>query len=410
MNGRFNFSFNVLIGLCIAAALLVGFTATTAAPAVTCTVMPANGLYLRMGPGMNYPTIALLPKGTKITALATTKDRLWVQTNWQNKIGWLRVGKIYLDCPATIADLPTATAPAAPPNGPTATATPYQIAYTPAPGQNGGGAGFNGTILVPLEAVEDGNVIFRDHMVFELRFKNKKNQDGATVQSVEITISDNNATSGDGRVYHRIENSGPYCAFGNDTNQCEKIWRFGATGYYWPVSDSGQIEQGDIPIDPDGDYSAEMSMTTSKGDTVQWFFSFQIKPQGQAKNPKPPLVANIAQTGINNTDFEVSDTLIFQVEAYDPNVGNTDGDGIDHMDLDIFTQTNQRVYHRTEKNARYCAFGDDGGDCNPFNFTTGETRWSQNGPRVQSGLYHLRATVYAQDRRKKTVDMAIELP
>ena len=267
--------FKLLIWWMITSTLVVGFSATTsqlAAATATCKVVAANGLYFRPGPALD-PPIALLPKNTQVTPRGATKDRLWVQALWQNKTGWLKADTNLLSCTVAISTLPIATPPAAP-TGPTPTATPYQIAYTPAPGQNGGGGGFDGTVLVPRDAIDqDNNIIFRDHMVFELRVKNKKNQ----IKSVEITIFDNNATEGDGEVFHHVEGQAPYCAFGNDSNHCEKIWFFAETGYRWPKSDRGDIEAGNIPINPDGDYTAQMRLTTKNDNNVQWNFDFQIQ-------------------------------------------------------------------------------------------------------------------------------------
>ena len=105
--------------------------------------------------------------------------------------------------------------------------------------------------------------------------------------------------------------------------------------------------------------------------------------------------------GAGNNNKDLTDTLAFQVEAYDPNVGGNDGDGIDQVDMDIFGPNGKRVYHHVETTVHYCAFGGGEPDCNLFNFYDNHYRWPDNGSPMSNGHHRLVATVHAKDGREQ---------
>ena len=63
----------------------------------------------------------------------------------------------------------------------------------------------------------------------------------------------------------------------------------------------------------------------------------------------------IVQTGAGNNNNTISGAMTYQVAAYDANVGNHDGDGIDYVLLQVYYNGN-KVYERQENNVAYCAF------------------------------------------------------
>jgi len=96
------------------------------------------------------------------------------------------------------------------------------------------------------------------------------------------------------------------------------------------------------------------------------------------------LVAEIVLTGEGDAGPTVTDALVFQVTAYAPVAGNQDGDGIDHVDFDIFGADGKSFYQHTEGTAPCCAFNNETKTCNVYNFAENNYQWS-NGlcPRWQ---------------------------
>lgn len=218
--------------------------------------------------------------------------------------------------------------------------------------------------------------------------------DGAGIESVTFRIADE--SSGD-VVYEKIESSAAYCLFGGDEPLCSTLM-FAQTGNRWPNGN---------PI-YDGDYVAQIDILAANGESTQWRWRFQIA----GAQPRPvvtqELVANIVQIGPHSTDTVVTDALVFQVEAYDPTVGNRDGDGIQNVDLWIEGPHGETVYRRTENNAAYCAFSGGEPDCVILDLRHNQY-WPNRGPLIQDGPHTLRATIHARDGRETSVALTIEI-
>ena len=261
--------------------------------------------------------------------------------------------------------------------------------------------------------------IFHDRLVFELLASNSATApNGTGIGVVAITINDNSTGQ---QVYHRADDTAPYCAFGNSQSACEQVWVFAQTNYHWPKSDQDTIEAGDFVLDPNTTYTVQMSITFSDGSFADfWTFNFAIANQQTPSDPTPTftstpppaevtdLYVNIVQTGPNTTNTAIFGELVFQVEAFDPGAGSNDGTGIENVDLDIFGSDGSQVYHRTEGSAHYCAFAGGEPDCNVFRFNIGDN-WPEGGPPVEAGTHTLRATVHAKDGRSKIVELQIQI-
>ncbi|MFN2201983.1 MAG: SUMF1/EgtB/PvdO family nonheme iron enzyme [Caldilineaceae bacterium] len=143
------------------------------------------------------------------------------------------------------------------------------------------------------------------------------------------------------------------------------------------------------------------------------------------------LVADIAQIGPENTTRVVTDTLVYEVRAYDPAVGTNNGDGISQVDMQIINaETGSEVYSNghspTTASAdaassivatsstdaislttatRYCAFSDN---CSPWVFAEHDNTWP-NGEPIENGAYLLRAIVSTADNTRKVVQTQIEI-
>jgi hypothetical protein len=219
--------------------------------------------------------------------------------------------------------------------------------------------------------------------------------DGAGIESVTFRLVDN-AGGGD-VVYEKTETGAAYCLFGGDEPLCSTLM-FAQTGNRWPNGN---------PI-YDGDYVAQIDILAANGDSTQWRWAFRIAGAQPRPAVTQELVANIVQIGPQSTDSVVTTALVFQVEAYDPSVGNRDGDGIHNVDLWIEGPQGETVYRRTENTAAYCAFSGGEPNCNVFDLQRNHY-WPNRGPLIQNGPHTLRATIHARDGREATVETTIEI-
>lgn len=123
--------------------------------------------------------------------------------------------------------------------------------------------------------------------------------------------------------------------------------------------------------------------------------------------PEMPLFGQVVQTGAGQNSDSVSGALVFQVVAFDPNVGSNDGDGIDSVVMQIF-DSNGKVYERQENNAAYCAFAGGEPDCNIWFFHDNDNKWPDGGS-VNYGAHTLRAIIRAESGEQLVIERAIQI-
>lgn len=303
--------------------------------------------------------------------------------------------------PATATPVPpTATAI---PQAPTPTPTKILIAVLPVDGEDG-----NKTLRSSDASREGRNVqlpgFAQDEVSIPLVFQGRINlrvevfdpqvgtNDGDGIQQVRFDIQDNNGET----VFQEDETRPAYCLFGGDDPACTLL-TFAQAGYQWPNGN---------PIF-NGDYTAVITIHPQYGDDATWRLGFRISGAKAPPTASEELVANLVQTGPHNTDLTLSDTLVFQVEAYDPAVGNADGDGIQKVDFWIDGPNGRTVYRRTENNAHYCAFSGGEPDCTLFDLRSND-HWP-DGPEIQNGSYTLHWRAYAKDGREIEGSQEIEI-
>jgi hypothetical protein len=161
---------------------------------------------------------------------------------------------------------PTVSAPKPP--TPTRTATPQQAdPFVP-----GGGdpKGLIGKMLLPGYGGSSEQVdlpVFNQQIIFQLLVHdpNIGSQDGAGINSVDITIFDPNGAV----VQTRTEFNAAYCAFGNDQPACP-AWKFAEHGNQWPTG---------IPVCRGQGYQAIMTVHAQNGSNegALWRFNFDIE-------------------------------------------------------------------------------------------------------------------------------------
>jgi uncharacterized protein YraI len=408
---------------------------TPDAPSVTqplCTVASPT-LNLRSGPGVAYiPPIGSLPQGAQLYPQARNADGSWIQVKvaTSGQIGWVSASAQYLTCTFDVKTLPLGVIPPLPTATPTGTPTPTPVSTaTPTPqpiaqapslqaegllisGVGNSGDLFGGVYVSPRAVsgstnLGDGDpLIIRDPFYIEIYVYDPRvgTTDGDGIDRVEFTIS----CSNDGEYSH-TERTARFCAFGGGEPTC--TWVSGAAGSVLPGSDC-QLggDNNNIQIDAfpkndrlrRGNWNFDIQPISSGGGQ-----SGGDQSGGDQQQPTADLVAYIAQIGPNSTNGSVSDALVFQVIAMDPNVGNDDGAGIDNVQLAIYGPDG-KVYERQENNAHYCAFGGGEPDCTVFHLNDND-HWPNNGPEIKSGSYNLVGTVHAKDGRTATVNGSVEI-
>ena len=372
--------------------------APTPNPAWVCTVVAANGLNLRTGPGKNYDIITLL-KGTKtqpvkVQPQAASPDRKWIQVvkvgAGKQPTGWVSADPSQIACNVALSKLavgvvpPTPTPASAPP-----TPTPDSISYSPAPNQGGAD---NGVVLIDQTTIVRGSEVpvFRERLAMQLDVRAPDARKGSAIKSVEFTIQ--NDDTGDEYYFHR-ENSAPYCLFANQGNTCNNVWSFRQTDV-WPKSDRPVAEGWDGRIDPNTVYRADIRAISENGnDAGNWNFTFRIIPT----NTPSHAVYSVPSVNfsLTNTDYDgevrvqsdtvvdnstgtiiLGDRMVFQLYVSD-RFGGPNGEGVGEVQFEIWDRNSgELVYQHTERKAPYCVFGNDQSYCdNVWRFADTGYQW-----------------------------------
>ncbi|RLT45269.1 MAG: hypothetical protein DWI57_01165 [Chloroflexi bacterium] len=110
------------------------------------------------------------------------------------------------------------------------------------------------------------------------------------------------------------------------------------------------------------------------------------------------LVADITLFTGPSDNPVFTNRLYFRMFVWDPNRGNQDGDGIDHVEFEIFEQFGdfRTVHTQRENNHSYCSFGGGEPNCNVLALGPGAT-WPSTGIPIESGDYSVQATVFLKD-------------
>jgi hypothetical protein len=212
-----------------------------------------------------------------------------------------------------------------------------------------------------------------------------------------------------GGEFVNTEQTARYCMFGGGEPSCSILQL--VDGATIPGSDC-RVENGfydiDIQVFPDN----------SSLNSANWNLTVELQPPGSGQpepepqpQPEPEeqadLVAQIARTGVDTNGDSISGALVFQVEAYDPSVGNSDGSGIDYVDLVVVGPDGSPVYGKRENTAAYCAFG-GGAPCPAWVFAENDNQWP-SGTEFTPGPHRLVAEVNAEDGRSVVLDRQINI-
>lgn len=394
---------------------VVESTATDPLAAPLCTVV-SNGLNIRSGPGLAFETLLTVGQGTELTPIAFngagTPGGRWVEIQDVSggQDGWVSAEPQFITCTINPATLPFAQGP--PPPTATATNTPVPVQPTPTPTPPnffavvpGGGPNrqLQGFVQFPgygPNELDENDIVVGDRLTFRVvtyDASTGRTDDGAGIGRVEFRIEGD-----EGEVYRNSEETRAYCLFGGDDPLCPP-WVFSQHGYTWPDG---------APVDPDTYYYAEViirPLGRENDDDAAAIWDFNFRIAGVPSPDQTELQAEIVQTGWGYNSDVVNDALIFQVRAYNPAVGNQDGNGIENVSLRIL-RNGQQLYERTERNVKYCAFsgGDNGGDCQVWIFADHNYEWP-GGQAIQPGTYTLEAEVRASNGQRRTIRRDIQI-
>ena len=385
-------------------------TSTPTAAAEVCTVTVSPALNVRSGPGLDYtPPIGGARQGVQLKPLSRNAAATWleVEIGASGVVGWVTSSARFVECTFDILTLPIGLTP------PTAVPTTKPDATDPPPVANpldpigivirgpGERGDLAGDIYTAEYAGAENQPIFRNRFFVELYVYDPKVGDttGDGIDRVEFEVFQNGNS-----VYKRTERTERFCVFGGGEPDCDVI-RLGR-GLNWPGTDN--------PMEAD-QYTMNIRAVPDDSNRreANWTYDFELDfddgRQTGGGEQVQDLVIRFAQTGPNSTSSDVSGALVFQVEAYDPNRGNNDGDGIENVKHEIFGPDGERVYERTEGNVRYCAFAGGEPDCNIFDFADANFRWPGTDKQVEFGRHTLRATVKATDGRSLTMEKMIQI-
>jgi len=280
----------------------------------------------------------------------------------------------------------------------------------------------------PNVGVPDFNTfttVYRNQIWFRLE---PEAPQGRRVDHVIFRVFDPNFSE----VHTRRENTYGYCAFGGGEPICNSIEL--EAGAVWPSSGlpmengphSAAIEVY-LDGDPDGNPTATWNVNfvldspdlTGGGNGVGDIGADTVVPAELGEDPAPvtepepiaeappDLVLELVDTS-PGTSGDISNGLVaFRVAAWDPAVGEGDGDGIEQVSLEI-AGPNGVVHQRTEGNPAFCAFGGGEPECNVYDLNANGFVW-ESGVAHLSGIYTLRATVLAEDGRVRTREWSINI-
>ena len=125
------------------------------------------------------------------------------------------------------------------------------------------------------------------------------------------------------------------------------------------------------------------------------------------------LNAEIAQIAPEDTSRRWVESLVFEVKAYDPEVGTGNGDGIAMVEMSVIDRATgtqvlsaQRLTQNTEESGvKYCAFTET---CAPWIFSDQDYRWPGGDP-IHNGVYLLRAVISTPDDTRIAIQREIEV-
>jgi hypothetical protein len=129
--------------------------------------------------------------------------------------------------------------------------------------------------------------------------------------------------------------------------------------------------------------------------------------------PPPPKTDNSTPEGdapdnlVSEADF--NSQYFVRMRAHDTNVGEEDGDGIDHVSFEVRDADGNLVYERTENTAGYCIFGGGEPECNPWTLENYAYKWNPGGEAVKDGNYELAVRIVTTDGEEGNWRYQVEL-
>jgi hypothetical protein len=202
-----------------------------------------------------------------------------------------------------------------------------------------------------------------------------------------------------------------FCYFGGTPPNCTPIAL--VPGVRWPGTS--------IPI-TNGNYSYNVVVNLDNGDNRNWNGTIQITNDALPPDPDPfgitpgvnerpaeaSVVANIAEGVPGSTSLNAVDALTLRVVAYDPDAGNSNGDGVYSVSWEITDSSGDFVYTNFDDELPWCAFYDDGSECYVHDFADNGYTWPW-GDEIFEGNYQVVVRVDAEDGEERVLRSTINV-
>ena len=217
-------------------------------------------------------------------------------------------------------------------------------------------------------------------------------QDGSGITEVSFAFFTGEEATGD-PVYVHTEKNAAYCAFGGGEPDCT-VWDFAQHRNQWPTGK---------PLIP-GAHVVQMTVRGNDQNNAFWAAEALLSI-GEPPSTRTDILSKIDY--LRESDF--TQPFVIRVAARAAN-GAKDGDGIDSVRFEIFDESGQRVHDRTERNAKFCAFGGGEPDCTPWLFSEHSNQWPSGQALASSEhSYTLRVTVLAKNGATKRDQVTFKL-
>jgi len=134
--------------------------------------------------------------------------------------------------------------------------------------------------------------------------------------------------------------------------------------------------------------------TPTLSPTPESFVVFEPPGGGNDNIDGYVVFSGYSQGQLNFDDLVFRDRLVFRVVAFDKNVGQTDGAGIDSVYFKILGDQGT-VHERTERTPGYCVFGGGEPTCEVWNFTEHNYHWPEpfQHQSITNGDYSVQITI-----------------
>ncbi|MBK8800175.1 MAG: hypothetical protein IPM07_29460 [Anaerolineales bacterium] len=267
-------------------------------------------------------------------------------------------------------------------------------------------------LMVSFEQVCKDGIRFgmadSDPYTYKVEIRKKGQSSSSTPLGVASGLSLESRTSEDSVFSNRYCDPAP---MNPNSDSFVMLYCRGAYGITWnpPLNVGDEIDLYVYKRNTSGTYSSyDFNVFPLKPLPDQGFQSLRVSDCNVND-----LTVAVAQAGPDSDAATVTDALVFEVHANDPNWGSDNGDGIKQVDMSILAANDAVMYSRSQVTPIsslplvYCAFGSYY-QCGAWVFKDNNNLWP-NGQPIQNGAHTLQVVVTGHDGNTKTITKAIDM-